>query len=175
MTNFILEFLEAYKSLDELCKQIFNSEKGISTYIDEMENTFHGYNTIPCWKEDFLKLKNLRWVRNKLVHETSSFEHSLFSYDDILWLQTFRLRILKCTDPLALLHQSCIKSAKAYAKPHEQKTPASYSADNKNKTIAESRTYTSSQSNRPRRILKAATIILLAALVAVLILKSLIK
>lgn len=121
MTNFILEFLEAYKSLDELCKQIFNSEKGISTYIEEMENTLHGYNTIPCWKEDFLKLKNLRWVRNKLVHETSSFEHSLFSYDDILWLQTFRSRILKCTDPLALLHQSCIKSAKAYAKPHEQK------------------------------------------------------
>lgn len=37
MDNMILEFLEAYKSPDELCKQILSSDRGISEYIDEME------------------------------------------------------------------------------------------------------------------------------------------
>ena len=37
MDNMILEFLEAYKSLDELCQQILSSDRGISEYIDEMD------------------------------------------------------------------------------------------------------------------------------------------
>lgn len=59
-TNNILEFLENYKKLDELCRQILSSDRGVSEYIDE----------------------------------------------DIEWLHTFYCRIMECTDPFSLLHQS---------------------------------------------------------------------
>lgn len=37
MDNNILEFLEAYKSFDELCKQILSSNQGVTEYINEMK------------------------------------------------------------------------------------------------------------------------------------------
>lgn len=52
MDNMILEFLEAYKSLDELCKQILSSDRGISEYIDEMERESQGCMRVACWETD---------------------------------------------------------------------------------------------------------------------------
>lgn len=37
MNNKIMEFLETYQQLDELCRQILSSDRGISEYIDEMD------------------------------------------------------------------------------------------------------------------------------------------
>ena len=33
-----IEFQEAYKKLDKLCRELFSSDTGVSTYIREMEN-----------------------------------------------------------------------------------------------------------------------------------------
>lgn len=36
-------FMESYKHLDKICREIFNSDKGITTYIDTMQEieSFH--------------------------------------------------------------------------------------------------------------------------------------
>lgn len=52
MDNMILEFLEVYKSLDELCKQILSSDRGISEYIDEMKREGRGRMRVACWETD---------------------------------------------------------------------------------------------------------------------------
>lgn len=106
MNNIILEFLESYKKLDELCKQILSSDRGVSAYIDVMSNEYPEYMTVACWKKDYKQLKKMRWIRNKLVHEANSFQENLINVEDIVWLKTFYSRILECTDPFSLLYQS---------------------------------------------------------------------
>lgn len=106
MENIILEFLEEYKSLDELCKQILSSDRGISTYIDEMDQESQGYIKVDCWEKDYKRLKKMRYIRNQLVHETNSFQDDLVNIEDIEWIKTFRSRIMECKDPFSLLYQS---------------------------------------------------------------------
>ena len=105
MNDNILLFLEAYKDLDELCKQTLSSEKGISQYIDEMKMESTNHPEIPGWNSDYQELKRLRWIRNQLVHEPDSFRNIQVMPEDIKWLNDFRLRILKCYDPFSLLYQ----------------------------------------------------------------------
>lgn len=104
-SNTVLDFLKIYKKLDELCRQILSSDKGISEYIDEMSNESQGYR-IAGWERDYKRLKKMRWIRNRLVHETDAFEENLVNVEDIEWLHTFYQRIMECTDPFSLLHQS---------------------------------------------------------------------
>lgn len=61
---------------------------------------------IAGWERDYKKLKKMRWIRNRLVHETDSFEDNLVNVEDIEWLHTFYRRIMECTDPFSLLYQS---------------------------------------------------------------------
>lgn len=105
MDNKIMEFLEAYKKLDELYRQILSSDRGISEYIDEMSYESQGYR-IANWEKDYKRLKKMRWIRNRLVHEVESFEDNLVNAEDIEWLNTFYCRIMECADPFSLLHQS---------------------------------------------------------------------
>lgn len=42
MTNLNNDFMESYKHLDKICKEIFNSEKGVTTYIDTMKEVNDG-------------------------------------------------------------------------------------------------------------------------------------
>lgn len=106
MDNSILNFLDAYKNLDEMCKQVLLSENGVSDYIKEMESNPRGYGLCVGWKWDYQQLKKMRYIRNKLVHEPNSFELSLFSSEDVQWLRDFRERFFQQTDPLALLYKA---------------------------------------------------------------------
>lgn len=106
LNNTILEFLEAYKSLDDLCKQIMSSDKGISKYIDEMNHESYGHMRVDYWEKDYKQLKKMRYIRNKLVHEVNSFQENIINIKDIEWLENFRTRIMECTDPFSLLYQS---------------------------------------------------------------------
>lgn len=121
--NIILEFLEAYKSLDELCKQILASDRGISKYIDEMDYESQGHMRVACWEKDYRQLKKMRYIRNKLVHEANSFQDNLVSVEDIEWLENFQSRIMNCTDPFSLLYQSrSIRRATAKPEKHIKKS-----------------------------------------------------
>ena len=102
----ILEFLQVYKELDELCKQVLSSERGISQYIEELENEKKYALRIKILEEDYKRLKRLRWVRNQLVHDTDSFEKNLFDDKDVEWLKEFRKRIIQRKDSYALIYQA---------------------------------------------------------------------
>lgn len=106
-----LEFLKIYIKLDELCKQVLSSDRGVSEYIDEMDKESQGYQ-IAGWKADYKKLKQMRWIRNRLVHETDSFENELAKVEDIEWLHKFYCRIMECSDPFSLLYQLNNKNRK---------------------------------------------------------------
>lgn len=105
MNNNILIFLEAYKNLDELCKQILSCDIGISKYIEDMEKEVQGLYYVTDWEKDYKKLKHMRWIRNQLVHDANSFENNIVTLDDIEWIKDFQSRIIKCTDPFSLLNQ----------------------------------------------------------------------
>lgn len=66
MNNIILEFFEQYKHLDELCKQILSSDRGITEYIEEMDHERQGDIRIAGWERDYRQLKKMRWIRISL-------------------------------------------------------------------------------------------------------------
>lgn len=104
MKELIIDYLAAYKHLDQLCKDVLDSDVGITEYIDEMEEEkTWGTRYVSGWNEDYKQLKHLRWMRNKLVHEVDSFDETEISESDIEWLETFEWRILNEQDPFALL------------------------------------------------------------------------
>lgn len=111
--NNILEFLEIYKNLDELCRQILSSDRGVSEYIDEMDFDNQRGRLVAGWERDYKQLKRMRWIRNRLVHEVDAFDENLVNVDDIEWLHIFYNRIMECSDPFSLLHQSVNINRKA--------------------------------------------------------------
>lgn len=110
MDDIILRFLKDYKKLDELCKQVLGSDRGISEYIDQMQSEGKGCSKVPNWDNDLKELKRLRWMRNRLVHDADSFDMLTVTNEDIFYLKEFRSRILNCEDPFALLRNSKITS-----------------------------------------------------------------
>ena len=51
-------FIESYKHLEKLCGEIFNDDRRISAYIDEMINTPRGSYLVRGWDDDLKKLKH---------------------------------------------------------------------------------------------------------------------
>ena len=95
-------FIDSYKDLEKLCGEIFNDDRRISAYIDEMLNTPRGSYFVKGWDEDLRQLKHYRWVRNQIVHEPGCSESNMCTSEDALWLDDFYSRIMNQTDPLAL-------------------------------------------------------------------------
>lgn len=101
----IFMFLQNYKRLDNLCKDIFQKERGISSYIEEMERCGYLSKEIAGWKNDYKNLKKYRFMRNRIVHENNVDETTLCTDADEMWLERFYERIIQRNDPLALYRQ----------------------------------------------------------------------
>ena len=70
MDNINILFFEEYKRADKLCREIYNSDKGITSYIDDIKNESSSYKKdIPEWYTCLETLKKLRHKRNILAHE----------------------------------------------------------------------------------------------------------
>lgn len=92
---------EEYKAVDNICRDIFSSQSGVSQYITEMERYYsYGHSLISSWDNDYRMLKHIRWLRNKIVHESYATD---CNDNDVLWLKEFHHRLLERRDPLALL------------------------------------------------------------------------
>lgn len=104
MENINREFFDEYTKLDNLCRQMFNSERGVSSYIEAMESTPSSKSrNVPEWGSDLKMLKQYRHIRNELAHSTGAFHRDIcFSYD-ITWIKMFYNRIIKRKDPLGVL------------------------------------------------------------------------
>ena len=106
MNNLNLIFLEEYKQLDKLCGELYDGQPGVTSYINEMKSmNWNDARDIPDWKSDLYELKRLRHIRNHLAHTEGAFDEKLCTNEDVNWVKDFRNRILKQTDPLALLQK----------------------------------------------------------------------
>lgn len=97
-----MSFLESYKHLDKICKDILNTDRGISSYIEEMTNLPNGAFYIKDWDKDLKALNHYRWIRNKITHEPECSEDNMCSPNDAIWLDRFYMRIINQNDPLTL-------------------------------------------------------------------------
>lgn len=97
--------MQSYKRLDNLCRDM--NGLGVTGYLQDMEQTYDGV-TILGWKDDYLKLKHYRSIRNQIAHENNASEEILCSLEDTVWIENFYQRILNQTDPLAVYYKKSL-------------------------------------------------------------------
>lgn len=112
-----MSFMESYKRLDNLCKDLLNSQTGVTSYIESMEKLGIKRARVPNWESDYRMLKHYRHIRNQIVHETGANEENMCTQEDTIWLEQFRRRILSRQDPLALYEKESAASRKKQARP----------------------------------------------------------
>ena len=106
MRDLNVEFLEQYKHLDKLCKDMYSSGEGVSSYIKDMESA--SYNEKQCvynWDAICKQLKHIKWMRNQLAHEID-IDTDFCNQNDIDWVKQFYESIFNGTDPLTLVHKA---------------------------------------------------------------------
>ena len=136
---YFLGFIKSYKHLDNLCKDI--NGIGVTGYINDMEDRPSAEYRIAGWKQDYLKLKHYRYIRNQIAHENYAEEENMSSPEDTVWLDNFYNRIMNQTDPLALyyketVHQQVKKPTKTVTPKNVPATPSSYQQYQKDRKSA---------------------------------------
>ncbi len=113
MNSLNLQFLENYKRLDSLLKDMYKSERGVYEYIKDMERIETSAVFVDDWFSNLKQLKKFKAIRNRLSHEVGSFEEALCNESDIHWLDNFRESLINQTDPLSLYekHMETIKKS----------------------------------------------------------------
>ena len=125
-----MSFIESYKRLDNLCKDIFTSETGVTTYISHMESLMYNRFQIMNWDSDYKKLKHYRYIRNQIVHENNVNESSICDEDDLQWVEQFYQRIINQTDPLTLYKKAMSASKQQVVKSKKTEETAEYQEEN---------------------------------------------
>lgn len=101
-----LEFQEAYKRLDKICKECLSSNEGVSEYIRLMESQkLLGKRYVPSWEYDYKMLKHERWIRNQFSHEVDTLQSDICSQSDLNYVKNFYNLIINCSDPLTILRK----------------------------------------------------------------------
>ncbi|SEI47758.1 hypothetical protein SAMN02910453_0464 [Lachnospiraceae bacterium A10] len=101
MNKLEVKFFDEYKFVDNICRDMFQSNQGVTEYIKQMEvMDAEGSRIVVNWREKYKKLKHLRWLRNKIAHESGAPD---LTENDLIELQNFHNQLLKQVDPLAEL------------------------------------------------------------------------
>ena len=98
-----IELLEEYKYVDAICRDMLDAEKGVTAYIEQLDETPMTVRYwITEWNDEYRQLKHSRWLRNQIVHSTGSVE---CSQSDLDWLKGFHNRLLTQQNLLAKAHR----------------------------------------------------------------------
>lgn len=101
MTKTDGEFFEEFKRLEKFCEDIYGCNHAVGSYIGDMRaNEREGRAAVSGWAEDLRSLVRCRRLRNVLAHES---EEGVCTDGDVGWVRSFRGRLLRREDPLALL------------------------------------------------------------------------
>lgn len=157
-----MSFIESYKHLDKICGEMFETQYGVSAYIDEMINTSRGSFIVRGWDNDLKQLKHYRWIRNQIAHEPDCTEQNMCESGDTEWLDDFYSRIMNQTDPLAMCFQA--------TKPH----PVAKSAQNHEPAQLQY-TYSKQPSQPKHKSKKVVRWIVFSIIVAVVLLYLVLK
>lgn len=123
MRNLNGEFLEEYKLLDKLCREMYGGEKGVTAYIEDMRGT-PNYESrhVEGWNEILQVLTRMRHLRNQLTHDVGTMNSAICTPAQIKWLSAFRTAIFDRRDPLAKLQK--LKRSRQAAQLRSSKTVA---------------------------------------------------
>ena len=103
MDSIQIELLEEYKYVDKICRDMLGAEKGVTAYIEQLDETPGTVRYwITEWNDEYKQLKHIRWLRNQIAHSTGSVE---CSQADVDWLKGFHNRLLTQQDLLAKAHR----------------------------------------------------------------------
>ena len=103
MDNVQIELLEEYKYVDAICRDMLGAEKGVTTYIEQLDETPMTVRYwITEWNDEYRQLKHIRWLRNQIAHSTGYVE---CTQSDLDWLKGFHNRLLTQQDLLAKAHR----------------------------------------------------------------------
>ena len=121
MNTIQIEFLDEYKYVDKICREMFGTEKGVTTYIEQLDETPMTVRYwITEWNNEYRQLKHIRWLRNQIVHSTGNVE---CTQSDLDWLKDFHNRLLTQQDLLAKAHR-VIKESQIQRQQQQAKTIA---------------------------------------------------
>ena len=95
-------FFQEYKKVDKLLAEMYQEDKGVSNYIDELERTF--YQRHPTAQT----LKKLRHIRNQLAHDPY-IDAAICTEAQIEWLKDFYQKLQNQQDPLSIYYKSMQK------------------------------------------------------------------
>lgn len=97
-------FFEEFKKLDKVCKEIYNSDVGVTNYIKDMQSVPRNkYLFIKNFELNLKYLIRFRHIRNHLAHSEGGFDEKVCTEEDIVLIKNFHKRILTCSDPIALV------------------------------------------------------------------------
>lgn len=100
-------FFEEYKLLENLCRDMYHTNTGVTSYIDDMMNTpWRNRCNIANWESDLIQLKRIRSLLNQLAHTEGTFMEDVCTEKDIQFVKDFYQRIIDGTDPLASKKQN---------------------------------------------------------------------
>ena len=110
MSHLNYEFFDEFKALDNLCRDIYGrsaeNKLGVTLYLEDMDKkAYQGSFKIAGWWSDYNRLKLVRNIRNEMAHSCNSMTIDICSQENIDFVCSFKARILKQTDPLALLRR----------------------------------------------------------------------
>ena len=113
-----IELLEEYKYVDAICRDMLGAEKGVSAYIEQLDETPVTVRYwITEWNDEYRQLKHIRWLRNQIAHSTGYVE---CTQSDLDWLKGFHNRLLTQQDLLAkarrVIQESQIQKQQQQAK-----------------------------------------------------------
>lgn len=96
-----IAFLQQYIKLDTLLRDMLNSDRGVSDYLETMEDEERRAQIlrVPGWTEDYHTLRQLRHLRNLITHESCAADIS--TQEDLDDLQAFYQRAMSGDDPFA--------------------------------------------------------------------------
>ena len=97
MENLNRQFFDEYTKLDNLCRQMFNSEKGVTSYIEAMESTPAAKSrNVPEWGSDLKMLKQYTWqqvILNSIGNALKKLKMKIYLFHLIL------VKTLECMIP----------------------------------------------------------------------------
>ena len=136
MKNLNIEFFDEYKSLDNLCRDIYgnndNTTPGVTLYIKDMESKEKpGLKNVYDWKSDYYRLIEVRRIRNKLAHSSVPLSVNQCSPEDIEFIKSFKKRILCRTDPISMLKMRTVERRTFRQSQHNHKHSSGDDTQNK--------------------------------------------
>lgn len=96
-----MSFIESYKMLEKLCCEIYGTNRGVSSYIEDMESKPDGIYLVSGWSDDIYCLIRCRHVRNVISHEPGANEDNTCEGWQEPYIRSFYRRIMESNDPLA--------------------------------------------------------------------------